>query len=136
MPYANEHACRLKAPGGFSKKAWRRTNGSGKGMVLGVKIPTTISVIWGKLVGKDKPGDPPIPQALRFPISSWGKTPEKATKWLKDKGLWAKKLKFEKAEPKKSEKKSENDLDNTAGLAVVLNGEELEIHIDLSEEVD
>jgi len=42
----------------------------------------TISIIWGKLTGKAKPSNPPIPQALRFPTKSW--TVTKAKKWLAD----------------------------------------------------
>jgi hypothetical protein len=83
-PFPNEHALRLKDPDGFDSKSFRRTKGSGKGKVQGVKIPSSISVIWGKLKGKAKPADPPIAQALRFPISSWGKDPKKAKKWIKD----------------------------------------------------
>lgn len=99
-PYSNEHALRLKDPGGFDKDSFRRTKGSGDGKVQGVKIPKSISVIWGKLKGKAKPSDPPIAQALRFPISTWGKKPDKAKKWIKDHNL---KGKFEAAKPKENE---------------------------------
>ncbi len=81
MPYPNEHAARLKSPGIFDEKSFRRTNGSGKGKVQGVTIPKSIAVIWGKLKGKSAPSDPVIAQALRFPISRW--TKDSALKWLK-----------------------------------------------------
>jgi hypothetical protein len=104
MP-TNEHSIRLKDPGEFDDKSFRRTHGSGKGMVLGVKIPASIDVIWGKIKGSSKPEDPVIPQALRFPISKWGKDPAKAKAWI-EKNLKGKGS-FEAAEPKE-----ENILDN------------------------
>ena len=93
MPYPNEHSARLRAPGGFSKKktAWGRTKG---GKIYGrIIVPSSVSIIWGKLKGKDKPGDMPLPQALRFPKASW--TAATARKWLKDNNV--KYIKFEPA---------------------------------------
>ena len=54
MPFKNEHAARLQNPGRFDPKSFRRTKGSGKGTVQGVKIPTTIDVIWAKFKGGSK----------------------------------------------------------------------------------
>jgi len=82
MPYPNEHAARLRKPNDFDPKTFRRTHGSGDGRIQGVKVPTTIDVIWGKLKGKSKPKDPVLAQALRFPITRW--TEAQARKWLKD----------------------------------------------------
>lgn len=62
-------------------------------------MPKTIGIIWGKLKGKDKPSDNPIPQALRFPVKYW--TAEKAKKWLKDNNI-----KYQRFEPAKKEKDS------------------------------
>jgi len=92
MPYPNEHSARLKSLGGFSKeKGWSRTKG---GKIYGrIVVPSSVGIIWGKLKGKDKPGDMPIPQALRFPKASW--TAASARKWLKDNNV--KYIKFEPA---------------------------------------
>jgi len=98
MPYPNEHAARLKNPGQFAEGSFRRTNGSGKGMVQGVVIPSTIAVIWAKPKVKDKPSDPPLAQALRFPISNW--TEAQARAWLKNN-----KIKFILFEPAAPEEK-------------------------------
>lgn len=81
-PYANEHAARLRDPDDFADDSFRRTHGSGDGRVQGVKIPETIDVIWGKLKGKDKPKDPVLAQALRFPTDNW--TEAEARKWLSE----------------------------------------------------
>jgi len=79
-PYPNEHSARLQDPDKFDSKSFRRTKG---GLLYGSKkIPSTISIIWGKLKDKAKPTDPPIAQALRFPTKSW--TVTKAKKWLSD----------------------------------------------------
>lgn len=80
-PFANEHAARLQDPGKFDPETYRRTRGSGKGKVWGVKVPSTIDVIWGKL----KDGSGPVPQTLRFPLTDW--TPEAAKKWLSDNNI-------------------------------------------------
>ena len=71
MPFPNEHALRLRNPDDFADGSFRRTKGSGEGRVQGVKIPSSMSVIWGKIKGKDKSSDPPIAQALRFPKGSY-----------------------------------------------------------------
>jgi len=79
MPYPNEHAARLKSPD-MEHIRVRRTKGSGKGTVQGVKIPTSISVIW-YIVKKDGE-EVPVAQALRFPTSKWSASEAKS--WLKD----------------------------------------------------
>lgn len=97
MPYPNEHSARLQDPKRFNPKNFRRTEG---GTIYGrIRVPKTIGIIWGKLKGKDKPSDNPIPQALRFPVKYW--TVEKAKKWLKDNNV--KYQKFEPAQKEKSE---------------------------------
>ena len=58
-----------------------------------MKVPATVGIIWGKLKGKDKPSDFPVPQALRFPTSSW--TAERARQWLRKNNV--KYILFEKA---------------------------------------
>lgn len=78
-PYPNEHSARLKSPN-MEHIRIRRTHGSGKGTVQGVKVPTTIDVIW-YIVEKDGE-EVPVAQALRFPIKNW--TAAEAKKWLKD----------------------------------------------------
>jgi len=96
MPYPNEHSARLRDPDDFNPKTFRRVSG---GTIYGkIKVPKTIDIIWGKLKGKDKPKDNPIPQALRFPTKNW--TVAKAKKWLKDNNVT-----YEKFEPAKKEKK-------------------------------
>ena len=85
MPYLNEHAARLLDPDLFDPDTFRRTHGSGEGRVQGVKIPDTIDVIWGKLKEKNKPSDPVVAQALRFPIEHW--TFEETKNWLEKNGI-------------------------------------------------
>lgn len=95
MPYPNEHAVRLRDPGDFESKTFRRTKG---GTIYGsVRVPSTVSVIWGKLKGRAAPSDPVIPQALRFPKSKWTYT--KVKKWVKDHNI-----KYVKMEPAKGTK--------------------------------
>lgn len=97
-PYPNEHAARLKDPDGFNPDTFRRKK---DGTIYGsTKVPNTIAVIWGKLKGSDKPADPPIPQALRFPTKNW--TVAAAKKWLKDN-----KVKYIAFEPADSSKEVE-----------------------------
>lgn len=82
-PYPNEHSARLQDPDKFDAKSFRRTSG---GILYGSKkVPSTVSIIWGKLKGKAKPSDPPIAQALRFPTKNW--TVTKAKKWLSDNNI-------------------------------------------------
>lgn len=88
-PYPNEHSARLVDPAKFDD--FRRTMG---GTVRGVKVPATIAVIWGHLIGEDD--STWAPQALRFPTKDW--TAEAAKAWLKDKGI--KFLSFEPAKEK------------------------------------
>lgn len=55
MPYSGEHSCRLREPGEFEPKSFRRI-ASGK-----------VSLIIGKLKGESKTTG----QAIRYPKSSW-----------------------------------------------------------------
>lgn len=97
-PYPNEHAARLRDPDDFDSDSFRRTAG---GTLYGkIKVPTTISIIWGKLTGSSDPSDNPIPQALRFPTKDW--TADEAKAWIKENNI--KPLSFEPA----SEKMIEN----------------------------
>lgn len=79
MPYPNEHSARLKSPDSFDEIRVRRTNGSGEGVVQGVKIPGSIAVIW--YIIKSDGQEVPVAQSLRFPISEWTESEAKA--WLK-----------------------------------------------------
>ena len=102
MPFPNEHSARLRDPDDFSDETFRRTKG---GTVFGsVKIPKTIDIIWAKLKSSDKPGDPPLPQALRFPIDDWTET--QARKWIEDNELDDNMILFEPAEPEEENKES------------------------------
>ncbi|MCK4336549.1 MAG: HK97 family phage prohead protease, partial [Candidatus Aminicenantes bacterium] len=90
-PFPNEHSARLKEPGQFDEKTFRRTK---DGTIYGSKkIPATAAVIWGKLKGAAKPSDNPIPQSIRFPTDNWSVA--QAKKWLKDNNV--KFIKFEAA---------------------------------------
>lgn len=112
MPYPNEHSARLKDPKDFDSKSFRRTNG---GTIYGkIKVPKTIAIIWAKLKSKSKPGDPPHPQALRFPVKNW--TVQKAKKWLKDN-----KVKFQKFEPAKKKEKQSMSEDTAPTKACIFN---------------
>lgn len=97
MPYPNEHSARLQDPG-MNKIRVKRTKGSGDGKVQEVKIPSSIGVIWYIIKTRDG-GEAPVAQALRFPISSWGKSPTKARNWLKNNKIKYKS--FEAAAPEK-----------------------------------
>lgn len=96
MPYEKEHSARLKNPGLFKEKpdwskegGFRRTNG---GIIYGsIKIPKSISIIWGQL--KTQSGDSAFPQALRFDKNIWSAT--EAKEWLKLRKI--KYILFEKA---------------------------------------
>lgn len=97
MPYPNEHAARLRSPKDFEDESFRRKK---DGTIYGrIKVPSSVSVIWAKLKGKSKPSDNPLPQALRFPTSSW--TAEAAKKWLKTNNV-----KYIAFEPAKSKDKN------------------------------
>jgi ATP-dependent protease ClpP protease subunit len=97
MPYNNEHAARLKSPE-MQHLRVRRTSGSGDGNVQGVKVPSSIDVIW--YIIKTKDGESPIAQTLRFPVKDW--TPEAAKEWLTKNNI--KYMSFEAAEkPKKGQ---------------------------------
>lgn len=104
-PYPNEHSARLRKPTDFNPNTFRRTAG---GIIYGSKkVPKTIGIIWGKLKGKDKPSDPPVPQALRFEKNNW--SIEAAKKWLKDNNI--KYILFEPASGK--------DIDDSKNQTVV-----------------
>ena len=81
-PYPNEHSLRILPPTTPHVRV-RRTAGSGAGKVQGVKIPSSISVIWYVV----KSGNQEIPraQALRFPIKSWSEA--QAKKFISDNKL-------------------------------------------------
>lgn len=82
-PLPNEHSARIKAPGLFDEKTFRRTK---DGTIYGSKkVPATAAVIWGKLKGAAKPSDNPIPQSIRFPTENWIAAQAKA--WLKDNNI-------------------------------------------------
>jgi len=88
-PYPNEHSARIKAPGLFDEKTFKRTK---DGTIYGsIKVPATAAVLWAKLKGSAKPSDNPIPQAIRFPTTNW--TVVQAKAWLKDNNV-----KYEKFE--------------------------------------
>ena len=110
-PFKNEHSARLITP---PKKFLRvaRTKGSGRGKIQGVKIPSTISVIWYII----KRGKEEIPraQALRFPTKNW--TSKEARKWLKDNKI--KHILFEKASSEKRENQEDFDTMKNLGIAV------------------
>lgn len=90
-PFPNEHSARLKEPGQFDDKTFRRTP---DGAIYGSKkVPATAAVIWGKLKGAAKPSDNPIPQSIRFPTDNW--TVAQAKAWLKDNNV--KYIRFEAA---------------------------------------
>jgi len=93
-PYPNEHSARLQSPD-MSHIRVRRTKGSGKGTVQGIKIPETISIIW--YITRKDGEEIPIAQALRFPIDDW--TEKAAKKWLKDN-----EIEYKEFEPAKEEK--------------------------------
>lgn len=119
-PFPREHSARLQDPDKFDSKSFRRTSG---GTIYGSKkVPSTISIIWGKLKGRAKPSDPPIPQALRFPIKDW--TVTKAKKWLSDNNITF--ISFEPA-TKVSKKiwsaRYINNLDDSAFLYIESGGE-------------
>ena len=132
-PFPNEHSARLQDPDKFDDKSFRRTKG---GSLHGSKkVPTTISIIWGKLKGKAKPSDPPIPQALRFPIGDW--TATKARKWLKDNEI--KFTSFETATKKTKKlwnKKYIEDLPDEAFLHINKKGKRFYPYIDKDGNVD
>ena len=86
MPYANEHAARIKQPSLFQKNSFRR-----------IKIKTGIDAIIGKLKGQTST----TTQAYRFNKNNY--TAAQAKKWLKDHNI--KYISFEEA--KKSAMKKE-----------------------------
>lgn len=109
MPYPNEHSARIKEPGDFaetatwkdgSKGQFRRVNGEKK--YKGIQAPHPIDIIYGKLPGKNKKDDPPIVQAIRFPVKNW--TAKAAQKWLDDN-----EIKYIKFEPAKEDTKDVNN---------------------------
>lgn len=82
-PFPNEHSARIKSPGLFDSKTFRRTK---NGTIYGSKkVPATVAVLWGKLKGSAGPSDNPVPQAIRFPTDNW--TAAQAKKWLKDNNI-------------------------------------------------
>lgn len=67
MPYANEHAARVRNPNDFQQDSFRRKN-----------IAAGVDIITGKLTGEEAM----IAQAYRFNVDDF--TPEQAKKWLED----------------------------------------------------
>lgn len=59
MPFANEHACRLRDPGDFQEDSFRRMERESDGKKY--------FVIMGKLKGEDAMTE----QAYRYPIEKW-----------------------------------------------------------------
>lgn len=90
-PYPNEHAARLRDPG-MAHVRVRRSSGSGDGMVQGVKVPSSIDIIW-YIVKTAAGGEAPVAQALRFPKDKW--TEAEAKNWLSKNKI--KKVSFEPA---------------------------------------
>jgi hypothetical protein len=81
MPFPNEHSLRLQDPEKLKNKIRvRRSKGSGKGNVHGVKVPESIEIIW--YIIKKEGKEVPVAQALRFPVSKW--TEKKAKAWIKE----------------------------------------------------
>lgn len=82
-PFPNEHSARLREPEDFEEDTFRRTAG---GTIYGnILVPENIDIIWAKLKNRAEPEDFPIPQALRFPISSW--TSGRAQEWLMENNI-------------------------------------------------
>lgn len=110
MPYPSEHAARLLNPNTAHDRVGR-TSGSGKGTVQGVKVPTTIDVIW-YITGE---GDNAVinPQALRFPIKNW--TSDAVKKWLTDN-----KIKYISFEP--AGKKASSEAEAVADKLLIYSG--------------
>lgn len=112
-PYANEHSARLLSPT-IPKIRVRRTSGSGNGFVQGVKIPSSIDIIW--FIQRIRDREQPRAQALRFPISTW--TESEARSWLKKK-----KIKFILFEPAKKTK-SNIDTNEICKTCIVISSAE------------
>jgi len=99
-PYPSEHSARLQDPD-MPHIRVRRTRGSGKGTVQGVKVPETISIIW-YITQKDGE-EIPVAQALRFPVKDWTEAEAKA--WLK-----SNEIDYKSFEPAEEEKGVEKQL--------------------------
>ena len=59
MPFPNEHACRLKEPGGFQRGRFRRVSRRSAGKIY--------HIIMGRLKGQTTVTE----QAYRYPKASW-----------------------------------------------------------------
>jgi len=125
-PFPNEHSARLQDPKKFNPETFRRKK---DGTIYGrIKVPNTVAVIWGKIKGRDKPADNPIPQALRFPTKDW--TVIAAKKWLKDNNI-----KFISFEPAGKEFGGETSDEEKIGKDLIeLIGEEIAIKV-IKEEI-
>jgi hypothetical protein len=119
-PFPNEHSARLRDPGEFDPDAYRRTKGGR--LFNRVNVPSTISIIWGKLRGASAPSDPPIPQALRFPTTNW--TVDAAKAWLRENDI--RHIKFEPAEAAKSDEIEHSQQNDENGAYMVLEREKME----------
>lgn len=66
MPFANEHACRIKQPGDFQPESFRRIKNGKLGIIIGkLKGETTTTT-----------------QAFRYPVGDWSE--EEASKHCSD----------------------------------------------------
>ncbi|HYL55602.1 MAG TPA: hypothetical protein VEU73_08515 [Gemmatimonadales bacterium] len=63
MPYANEHACRLREPGDFAAGSFRSMERRHEAK--------RYRVIVGKLKGKSGRADPMVEQTYRYPADVW-----------------------------------------------------------------
>lgn len=114
MPYPSEHAARLLSPD-IEKVRVRRTSGSGNATVKGVKIPSSIDVIW-YIVKTSEGEEVPRAQALRFPISQW--TAAEAKKWIEKNEINP--MSFEKA----ASQKKKDSAEQYNHIAIIINRED------------
>ena len=95
MPYPNEHAARIREPGGFDTKTFVRAN-DGPMDAGRIKVPSSID----RIIGTVKATGERHTQSLRFPTKDW--TESAARKWLADHQVRF--LSFEPATAKPAEK--------------------------------
>lgn len=127
-PYPGEHSLRIKEPGTFDPKSFRRLNDDPKKLGPGKK---PIDKIIGKPKGKSAPGDPTKIQAFRFRVKYW--TIEQVRNWIKEKG-WIRGKDYISLEPAKKESK---DSENKGGKFMnieELKGAHPELHAELIRE--
>jgi len=107
-PYPNEHSARVREPGDFQAKSFRRKN-----------IETGIDIIIGRLKGESTM----TTQAYRFSVEKF--TVAQAKKWLKDH-----KIKYIKFEPATKKEKSLGVADEAAEAAISNIGEIKDMTLD------